>query len=790
MVHFISSCFFPQNKTIIASQPLPVLILEGLVLAGVIWQLWRLHKPGIKMGSREIKWAVLLALFVFPFNYLVHFPLFEGEVLAANGVLIQPRIFLLGLIPAFAAVGLAGPILASVFAFGSGLIQSLMFDQDPIVSLLLVALTVLFIWHTSRTEAENSGQSKNSVLINGLLAFLYFLPLMLLTRLIVSMSWGENDLLIMLEQFLLEASTLFPALLVAVGTCELLCRWDYAAWNPFQFILEQEVPDAFSQAVKEIEKLTLGDYEENQELRLKSSSETKFYQALSDLRENLRVRQDTQSRLLSLDPSYYSREAYDLLLTSILRAALGRDASSARLILFNPTRDPDRREMRLRIGQGEQTRVYAYLDVMILEKLGNLDQLILSDIKDDQYFGSSEGLPYPQSLVALRLKNDDDAIGVLWVGFDQNHWFGEDDIHFYQQLAYRASAALNTKEQAVKMQSEKAWLESAFQALADPVLIINRANEVLFANTAAVQLLTKEAGTPLRTLKDMQSIYPELNDALIATSDSGEPFRLMVEKGLEYEGRVFPVKTQEGQSGKVLLLKDTTWQKRINDQKNEFVTNISHDLLSPLQLMRGYVNLLKNIGNLSEEQEKYISRILLSIENMSGLVSKVMSMEMLDSDEEVKPITFDLKELIVEVVSMLDLQAQQRKVTLHTDFSGLRNPNIVADRVLLRQAVFNLVENAIKFNRVGGDVWISATKDAGKVHIEVRDNGKGIAPLDQPKVFTRYFHIEYGENFDSPGPGLGLSIVKSVVEKHGGKISVQSKLGEGSTFTIEIPLRK
>ncbi len=790
MVHLLNSSVFSQNKTIIASLPLPVLILEGLVLAGVIWQLWRLHKPGIKMGSREIKWAVLLALFVFPFNYLVHFPLFEGEVLAAHGALIQPRIFLLGLIPAFAAVGLAGPILASVFAFGSGLIQSLMFDQDPIVCLQLVALTVLFIWHTSRTEAEDSGQSKNSVLNNDLLAFLYFLPLLLLTRLIVSISWGENNLLIILEQFLLEASTLFPALLVAVGTCELLCRWDYADWDPFRFILEHEVPNAFSQAVKEIEKLTLGDYEEDQELRPKSSSEAKFYKALSDLRENLRVRQDTQSRLLSLDPSYYSREAYDLLLTSILRAALGRDASSARLILFNPTRDPDRREMRLRIGQGEQTRVYAYLDMMILEKLGNLDQLILSDIKDDQYFGSSEGLPYPQSLVALRLKNNSDAIGVLWVGFDQNHWFGEDDIHFYQQLAYRASAALSTKDQAVKMQSEKAWLESAFQALADPVLIINRANEVLFANTAAVHLLTKEAGPPLRNLKDLHSNYPELNDALIATSDSGEPFRLTVEKGLEYEVRVFPVKTQEGQSGKVLLFKDTTWQKRINDQKNEFVTNISHDLLSPLQLMRGYVNLLKNIGNLSEEQEKYISRILLSIENMSGLVSKVMSMEMLDSDEEVKPITFDLKELIVEVVSMLDLQAQQRKVTLHNDFSGLRNPNIVADRVLLRQAVFNLVENAIKFNRVGGDVWIIAAKDAAKVRIEVKDNGKGIAPLDQPKVFTRYFHIEYGETFDSPGPGLGLSIVKSVVEKHGGKISVQSKLGEGSTFTIEIPLRK
>ncbi len=390
----------------------------------------------------------------------------------------------------------------------------------------------------------------------------------------------------------------------------------------------------------------------------------------------------------------------------------------------------------------------------------------------------------------MRLNNNGDAIGVLWVGFDQNHWFEEDDIHFYQQLAYRASAALSTKEQAVKIQTEKAWLEAAFQALADPVLIINRANEVLFANTAAAQLLTKGAGTPLHSIKDLKSNCPELSDALIATSDSEEPFRLTVEKGLEYEARVFSVKTQDGQSGKVLLLNDTAWQKRINAQKNEFVTNISHDLLSPLQLMRGYVNLLKNIGNLSEEQEKYISRILLSIENMSGLVSKVMSMEMLDSDEEVKPINFDLKELIVEVVSTLDLQAQQRQVTLHTDFSGLRNPNIVADRVLLRQAVFNLVENAIKFNHVGGEVWISATKDASKVRIEVKDNGKGIAPLDQPKLFTRYFHVEDGETFDSPGPGLGLSIVKSVVEKHGGKINVQSKLGEGSTFTLDIPLRK
>jgi len=150
--------------------------------------------------------------------------------------------------------------------------------------------------------------------------------------------------------------------------------------------------------------------------------------------------------------------------------------------------------------------------------------------------------------------------------------------------------------------------------------------------------------------------------------------------------------TKEGLSGKVLLLRDTAWQKRVTAQKSEFVANITHDLLSPLQLMRGYVNMLKNIGNLSEEQEKYVSRILLSIENMSGLVSKVMSMEMLDSSEGVKLTAFDIKSLIDGVVSTLDLQAQQRKVSIHTDYSGLRNPKVLADWTLLRQAVFNLVE--------------------------------------------------------------------------------------------------
>ncbi len=126
------------------------------------------------------------------------------------------------------------------------------------------------------------------------------------------------------------------------------------------------------------------------------------------------------------------------MLSSILRAALGRQASTARLILQSPAAGNAQVEKRLRLRQGEQTRVYAYLDAMILDKLGRQDQLILSDLKVDQYFGLSSGMPFPQSIAALRLKSEDVTQGILWVGFDQNHWFSQEDIRFYQQLAFRS----------------------------------------------------------------------------------------------------------------------------------------------------------------------------------------------------------------------------------------------------------------------------------------------------------------------------------------------------------------
>jgi len=784
--------FFHVSAVLLAPSPLAPLpaaiwILGAVLTGGALFGLWKSLRPPLNPGKKEIRWLALLAILLLPCNYFARFTPFRGFFISFDGSQFPAQTSLLALIPAFTALGFVGPPAAVALAVVSGLSQWLLFGQDFSVVLQFAVLTVLFITLSRRTEMRASGQSRYKPLINALLAYLLALPVMLVMRLVVSLSYGQNDLMTILEQFVLVSAVLLPSALVGGAACELLQRWLGSEWNPMDYLAEWEVHSPIKQTIAQIERLTLGRYDRAINFEVHNPAEAKLAKALDDLRENLRLRNDTQTRLLSLDPSHYSREGYDLVLSSILRAALGRDASTARLVLLSPGFGDQQVEMRLRLGQGEQTRVYAYLDAMILDKLGSQDQLILSDLKVDQYFGLSSGMPYPQSIAALRLKSEDVTQGILWVGFEQNHWFSQEDIRFYQQLAYRASAVLSAKEQYGRLQNEKTALSAALDSLPEPVMVLDNAGSVVLGNAAARQLMETNGQHGTKPVP-FSLAFPEAG-AEPANGISAKPF-VVTAGEREFEVESLPLHPTGGMRGRLLIFNDTSSQKRLNAQKNEFVTNISHDLRSPLSQVRGYLSLLENIGNLSEEQVKFIDRIRLSIENMSRLVSKVLSLEMLDSDGGVKFTSFDLKEMIEEVLTLLELQATQRKVSIKTNFTGLRNPRFTADRLLLHQAVFNLVENAIKYSPIGGEVLVSAAKDSAKLSLTVQDHGKGIAPLDQPKLFTRFFHVEEADSIEGSSRGLGLAIVKSIADKHGGTIRVQSQLGEGSTFTLEIPVRK
>lgn len=447
--------------------------------------------------------------------------------------------------------------------------------------------------------------------------------------------------------------------------------------------------------------------------------------------------------------------------------------------------------MRLRTGQGEQTRNYAYLDTLILEKIADQEQLVLSNIKIDQYFGLTPGTPYPQALIALQLSGGASSQGILWVGFEQNHWISNEELELYKELAFRASATLKTKEQIVKVQTEKSWLNELLNSIPDPILVVDSSGTIQYQNLASKDLIEDSLGLTKSGPKGqqiMQSRLIELTQSSKAAKERNKTITLGNQK--EYGVDVYPVKMEGRDTGTIIYLKDYQWINQANKEKNEFVSNISHDLRSPLKLMKGYTSLIKHIGNLSSQQEVLVNRLEAGIEDMKRLVNKVLDMERLDADIGLIYTTFDIKEMINETIAMLNVQAQQKKIAINTDLGTIKAPYISADRILLQQAIYNLLENAIKFSPRGETVLIKAEKDASWMHITVQDHGKGIAPLDQSRIFNRFFFIDDEPSFDNRGQGLGLAIVKSIAEKHGGNISVESKLGEGSLFYLDIPLHR
>jgi signal transduction histidine kinase len=734
------------------------------------------------------RWLYILGLLVLPFLFAFVRP-FDGQVLGYQGEYISPIVPLLSLVPLTIAVGTVGPLAAIFLGILTGIGQMLLFGQDLSAVLFYPGMPLLFAVLINLTPEDTTNWRTiiNKVFEAGMLS----LPFWMLWQFNLAFVHGSKDVIAILSQSIFMWVTHLPELIVSGVALYFFIRFFKDDWKPKHFLLDQGVGGVFSAVLEQINQLSTGNFDYQSQVQPRTSGEKALLDAVENLRQSFKVRTDTQARLLSVDPTHYSREGYDLVMASILRAALTRDASSARIVLLESSPINRKQEMRLRTGQGEQTRNYAYLDPLILEKLADQEQLVLSNIKIDQYFGLTPGTPYPQALIALKLDGGNLTQGILWVGFEKNRWISNEELELYKELAYRASATLKTKEQILKVRTEKAWLSELLSAIPDPIMVVDQTGMILYQNLASKDLvgdsvgLTKEGPGGLQII---QSRLVELTQSSRAAKKQNKTIILSNQK--EYGVDVYPVKLEGKDTGTIIYLKDYHWVNQANKEKNEFVSNISHDLRSPLKLMKGYTSLIKHIGNLSDQQEVLVNRLEAGIDDMKCLVNKVLDMERLDADIGLVYTTFDMKEMIIETIAMLNAQAQQKKISVNTDLGTMKAPYISADRILIQQAIYNLLENAIKFSPRGETILIKAEKDASWMHVSVQDHGKGIAPLDQSRIFDRFFFMDDEPNFDNRGQGLGLAIVKSIAEKHGGAISVESKLGVGSQFSFDIPLHR
>jgi len=745
----------------------------------------KLRRIGNKAQRMQLVWMAGLSLLMLASPFLARLTLDLQLILPSADP--EPLEFLfLAAIPWLAAVGLVGILPALALALASGLLQAGFFTHDLFTPLFYMYLVLAFAWLSAKVHYRKADTPLFPPFFGAFLALILNLALIFVVKLLPSTGSLYERLQFSVMATWKTALPLLVSVLIGGLVCQLLGWFLPTHWRPLRLLREHPPRNALTNAIFQIERLLGGDFQEPAERPSYIGIGRELQKSLASLRQKLRDQADVQYRLRSLENAHEGDKTFEETLSTILRACLGHGAVSARMLLLEKEVTGDKKALRLRQGQGRMNRNYAYLDTTILQHLPDTGNLILSDIKISQVFGLPEDNPYPKALIAFALGQGETQAGALWIGFEENRWFSQEDIDYYEILKKRASSLIQTSAQIRNTKNQRDQYVSMLDSIPDMLLFFDEEMRLVYANQAArdSQDLLLKAGTG----KKLGEVIPYEDIISLVEKATEQPQAKTINLRNREEFEVISMRMKLPAGWVICTLRDTTHLRTLNAQKTEFVTNVSHDLRSPLVLMKGYANMVQNIGNLSEQQQMYMQRIHGSIESMSRLVNNILSLERLDAGEAMQYTQFALNELIEASLETVRVFAKQRKVTLEVDHNELDQLILEADRILLQQALFNLLDNAIKYSAIGGTVELILSKNTNKLRFEIKDQGAGIAPLDIPKLFNRYFHLEPG--FDQPqkGHGLGLAIVRSIVERHNGKVWVNSQLGKGSSFFIEIPI--
>jgi signal transduction histidine kinase len=239
--------------------------------------------------------------------------------------------------------------------------------------------------------------------------------------------------------------------------------------------------------------------------------------------------------------------------------------------------------------------------------------------------------------------------------------------------------------------------------------------------------------------------------------------------------------------GRVAVLRDITYLKELDEIKSEFVATVSHDLRAPLTFMRGYATMIPMVGDVSSKQKGYVDKIMIGIEQMTELIDDLLDLNRIEAGVGIVSAPCRLDDIITSQVDTMQPQATSKGLTLRLNHTE-DVTRVVGDALLLQRVIANLVDNAIKYTPSGGEVTVSWATRGNLVLISVADTGIGIAKADQVHLFKKFSRIRRPETIDIKGSGMGLAIVKSIIDWHNGRVWVESELGQGSTFYVSLPV--
>jgi PAS domain S-box-containing protein len=443
----------------------------------------------------------------------------------------------------------------------------------------------------------------------------------------------------------------------------------------------------------------------------------------------------------------------------------------------------------------------------------NRQAAILADTRlDDRWEKPREGAREYRSALAVPLTAGDAVLGALLLFHVQVDYFAEEHLRLVETAASQVANAINNAElykliveQTDRLgrmlrdqEIEASKSQSILEGVADGVMVADAQGQVILFNAAAERILGLPRQEALgRSTGEMLGLYGDQAQDWMEALSQWVDLRGLDEylaTRLDLGDRIVsvhlaPVLMGEEFLGSVSVFRDITIEVEAERAKTEFVSTVSHELRTPMTSIKGYADLLLMgaVGSLTGEQQRFLTIIKSNTDRLTLLVNDLLDISRIESGRLIlTPRVVRVGDLIAQIITAMGARATERNLDLHSDLPSVL-PEVFVDPDRVIQVLTNLVGNACRYTPSDGEVVVSARAHGDEVHISVRDTGIGISEEDQPRLFSRFFRSEDPLVQDAPGTGLGLSITKSLVEMHGGRIWVESELGEGSTFTFTLP---
>ncbi len=335
-------------------------------------------------------------------------------------------------------------------------------------------------------------------------------------------------------------------------------------------------------------------------------------------------------------------------------------------------------------------------------------------------------------------------------------------------------------------------IEAVFSSMAEGVMVVGSNGRAVLVNRSLREAFSIDGDVSGKMPIEVVRIA-DVQDAVDKALNSGQESRFEVSIG-QGLSRIFSVYARpffmhDRVEGVVVVFHDITDARRFDDMRREFVANVSHELRTPLANIKGYTEtLLDGAINDRENAGHFLKVIHSESERLAKLIEDILDLSRIESGSmEINLVEADLKELIGKAVSMLGAKAVQKSVTIKVCLPDNLLP-VCVDQEMILQVLLNLIDNAIKYNRQGGEVVISAEKVGNFVRVSVYDTGIGIPKKDLPRLFERFYRVDKARSRQLGGTGLGLAIVKHIVYLHNGEVFVDSELDKGSVFSFTLPI--